>query len=325
MRRAVFERWSAVLGACALAGAFYYYTQFAVTARDVSGELGRVVREVVDGHGDAPYQYRFLVPRVLVWITDHAHMTLAQATIVVDATAITIGIAVGLALLRRLGLGPFTFPVLLYCAFFEIGLFLYPSPETTTAFACVTAGLLALERGQGPEAWWSARLVWGVLAVSGLVLIGCRTDLVVALGIGFAVRWWQRRDAADALAAVGLVVSGVVATVVLVHLYPDAHYRSGVAVVQLPDNARALPVVVAACYLLPALGPLALLVRPSELSSSIQRITAAHLPLLAVVLAEFASSFLVGRIEEVRLFFPVAFVLAILGTELWRTVVASVE
>ena len=70
MRRAVFERWSTVLGGCALAGAFYYYTQFAVTARDVSGELESVIRDVVDGRGDAPYQYRVLVPRVLVGALD---------------------------------------------------------------------------------------------------------------------------------------------------------------------------------------------------------------------------------------------------------------
>ena len=71
----------------------------------------------------------------------------------------------------------------------------------TTRFAVVTAALIALARGQDVSGWWSPRVTWIVLALVGVTLIGCRTDLLVALGVGFAVRWWQRRGRSDLVAA----------------------------------------------------------------------------------------------------------------------------
>src|SRR5947207_15967901 len=101
VRRASFERWSTTFGGFALGGAFYYSTLFAVTDRVRSGIFEAAIREVAEGHGDAPFQYRFLIPDVLVWLADHTSLSLEQTTIALDGLAIAGGAVLGVLLLRR--------------------------------------------------------------------------------------------------------------------------------------------------------------------------------------------------------------------------------
>ena len=110
------ERWSASLGACALAGSYYFYVLLWVVPRNGGPELDGVLRAVVDGTADAPYQYRFLVPCVLEWVSDRTALSLGQATVLVDGTAMAVGAIVGFALLKRAGLGLYALPAGLYCA-----------------------------------------------------------------------------------------------------------------------------------------------------------------------------------------------------------------
>ena len=114
MRRRV-EWWSAGFGACALVGAFYHYTLI-VTGFLTKGVVQSVLLNTVNGHENAPYQYRFLVPCVLVWLHDHAGISLESATTAVDGAMLVIGAALGVSLLRRSGLAQLRFAPFDVCA-----------------------------------------------------------------------------------------------------------------------------------------------------------------------------------------------------------------
>ena len=325
MRRADFERWSTVVGAFAVGGAFYHYVLFAIVIRERDGRLQAAIHDVVNQRAAAPYQYRVLVPAIVTWLEDHTPFSLGQVMVLLDGAMLVAAVALGLALLRRLDLRLLTLPVLLYCAFMMVGLIAFPKPETTTALFGVTASMLALERRPLSEGWWSPRIVWTGLVLSSSILVGCRTDLLVALAAGFAVRWWLRREWADAYAAIMLAAAAVIATVVLVHIYPMARYPSDTGLIQITWSISALPLVVASCFLAPALAPLALLLRRTDTVEPLQRAARAHLPALGVIVAEVLAAVTVGHVDEVRLFFPVFFCLATVGAEMWRAMVESVN
>jgi len=312
------ERWSAALGGAALAGTFFLYVNVWVTPRYYSGDLDLWVRSVVDGTATAPYQYRVLVPALLVWLTDHAGASMAQATIVVDGSALALGTALGFHMLRKSGLAVYALPAAVYCGWLGLGLLNYAKPETLVAFAAVTAAANVVAHDAGGRARWL------VVVVAAVVLAGCRTDLLVALGVGFGVRAWQRRSVVDAGAALALVVTALAATVALLVRYPDAKYPEGVHVVQLQHNLTAIPVVLLAAFLLPALGPL-VLARAPRVRREVLDVASRYAALLAVVATEVVVTLVVGRTEEIRLLFPEAFLIALVGIELWRVVVDSIE
>lgn len=325
MQRTALERLSVIVGVGAVGGAFYHYVLFAVTARSASGLLDAEMHWVVDGKATAPFQYRVLVPRVIVWLSDHTDLSIGQATTIVYAASLAVGVALGVAVLGRSGLRLWALPVLGYCAFMLIGPILFPKAETLTAFACVTGALIALARPPDDDRWWSPSVAWATLAFVAIVLIGCRTDLLVALAAGFATRWWQRRDRADLVVAGLLALVGATATVALVRVYPDAHYPPGIHVVELSYNLDALSIVVLATFLAPALGPLVLLSRPGAAASHVKRTTIRHLPLIMMVATEVVATFVVGHVEEVRLQFPMSFALAWVGVDLWRAALLSLD
>ena len=325
MRRLVLERWSAALGGCALGGVYFFYVVIFILPRDGTPDLDGVVRSVVNGGAQAPYQYRFLVPCIEVWLNDHAALSMGQAAMLVDMIAMAIAGAIGFAILKRVGLGLFALPAGLYCAYVGIGIAALSKPETVVAFACTTAALLALERRPVIAGWWSPYVVWSVLVVASVVLLGCRTDLVFALATGFAVRYRYFRARADAAAMVCLALAAVIVSVALVAHWPHSHYPKGTAVVQILHNLDALPLVVLSCFLLPALAPLVMMFRHPAVSLAVRPTAVAHLPLIVMILTEVSSTFIVGRIDEVRLAFPLAFAIAWVGVDLWRALFASLH
>ena len=244
---------------------------------------------------------------------------------IVDGAAMAVAGVVGFALLKRSGLGLLALPAGLYCAYVGTAIAWLPKPETVTAFACVTIALIALERRPVSAGWWSSSVVWLSLIAAGAVLVGCRTELLFALAAGFAVRYRYFRLRADGVAMVGLAATAVLGSVVLIRHYSDARYPKGTAVVQLFHNLDALPLVVAACFLLPALAPLIVMWRHREVAVSVGPVARAKLPLLSVIVTEILATFTVGRIEEIRLLFPISFALAWVGLDLWRALVTTLH
>jgi len=91
-------------------GIFYYYTLFAIDAPVTSGYFETQIHAIVQGSESAPYQYRFLVPHVLVWLIDHTSYSLQQLRVLTDGAAIAVGFTVGVALWRRADLARTRFP-----------------------------------------------------------------------------------------------------------------------------------------------------------------------------------------------------------------------
>ena len=314
-----------MIGGFAVAGAFYHYVLFAVGARTANGKFQASILNVVNRTEDAPAQYRIFVPETLNWFEQHTPLSLEQVTILFDGAVLALGVGLGVMLLRARGLKLLTLPALLYCAFMIVGMMSYPHPETIAAFVCVNLALFALVRPPAAEDWWPPVLVWGMLVLAAAALTGLRTDLLFALAAGFAVRWLRGRQLPDLVAAIGLGLTAVVATLAVVRLFPAAKYPSDTDVVQITWNLGAYPFVVALCFLAPALGPLALLLRQSNQVESLQRAAQADVALIAVIAGEFATSVVVGRINEIRLLFPVTFCLILVGAELWRAMIQSLD
>ena len=164
-----------------------------------------------------------------------------------------------------------------------------------------------------------------MLLIATVVLLGCRTDLVVALAAGFAVRYRAGKDPVDAVAMVGLAVVGVAGSLFLIMHFREARYPAGVSVLQLSYNFDALPIVVAALFLLPAVAPVLMMWRHQTAVPATRRALAAQAPLLAVIFSELGATFVVGHIDEIRLMFPVAFALAWVGIDLWRALLSTLE
>jgi hypothetical protein len=185
---------------------------------------------------------------------------------------------------------------------------------------------MAMCRRPPAEGWWSERVVWGALAVSSLVLIGCRTDLLLALAAGFATRWGRDRQRADAVVAALLAATAATATLLLVHHYAHATYRDDLSVVQLPHNFRgALPAVVATLFLVAPVGPLLMLWRHPTGLATVREVAIRDLPVLMLVAVEVGASLVVVQVDDVRLFFPIGFALAWVGVDLWATVISAIE
>lgn len=293
-------------------GLLLMYERVWLRPRDVSGDLEVWARAVVDGTSAAPYQFRLLVPHLVVWLHDTLGWSVGQAAITVDAVAMAAAIAATAVLLRRLRLEVWVLPVALYGAALGIGLVWWGKFETITAFAGVTIALVGIVTDD-------ARTRWACLLPAAVILTGTRTDLLIAVGVALLARWrWAGRRPADLAAGLVLGAAGAVATLGLKAAFPDAAYPDGVALVQVTHNLQPLVLLTLVAFLLPALGPWLLAERQPALRGALDADRGAIVPLLALVLAEVAATLVVGRVEEVRLLFPLATALGILGVVGWR-------
>lgn len=290
-------------------GALSFYVRVWLQPRDASGELLRWAGSTVDGTNSAPYQYRILVPHLMVWLHEELGWTGAAAETAIDAVALLIGVVAIAALLRRLHLEVWTLAVAAYGGVLSIGLLWWGKSETITAFAATSVVLWAVLQED--------RRRWAVLAPAALVLAGTRTDLLLALGVALLARWaWAGRRRDDLAAGVALGAVGVAATVALKAAYPDATYP--VAVVQLSHNLQPTVLLTLIAFIAPALAPWLLIDREAAVRRALDEHRAVVVPTLALVLAEVASLLVVGRVEEVRLLFPLAAALGLLAVLGWR-------
>lgn len=247
----------------------------------------RIVGETVAGIAAAPNQYRPLMPWVMSSVADVLAMPLPTAILLVDAAllAVTFGLLVRLA--TRLGS-----PTLALAGAIAWGWWLakmdHHHPETTLLTAAVTAAALVLLDDR--PRWWA-------LLALGALMLGARTDYAAGLGAAALALGVARRDWRTL--ATGLILAGaaVAATRWLVETaYPQAHYR--VALVQLPYNLSFGSWLLVAGFYGPVL--LALLVLAAR------RVAPPLWPVLLWFAAQFAVVFVVGRVEETRIFLPFA-------------------
>jgi hypothetical protein len=311
------ERLALALAGLVLLGVFIFYAVVWVRPQTQSGHLEQLLRDVTDGHAAAPYQYRIFVPALLVFLVDHTRLDIGQATVLVDGLSLAIAAWFGWALLRQRGLQWAALPAAMYAGFLAIGVPLGAKPETFFALAATT--VIARVVAGAPFD------VWAALAVVGLAF--SRTDLLGALALGIAMHWWlDRSRRGDLLLASGMIVVALVALGLVVAHYPDAHYPEGVGPIQLTFNGEPVWIVVAFAYLGPAFAPLLLLEWPRGVQRpALQAAVRGAAPLLATAVAEVSFTFVFGRINEVRLFFPLAAILAVLAAELWTAAARGAE
>src|SRR6478672_13019563 len=94
-----------VIAAMGVLGGFlhHYYVLF-LRPEEAAGRLGGYYQSIVDGVDNAPYQYRVLVPRVVVWLHDRTGLQFRLVAVIVDGAALFAGAVLLLAVLRALRL-----------------------------------------------------------------------------------------------------------------------------------------------------------------------------------------------------------------------------
>lgn len=150
----------------------------------------------------------------------------------------------------------------------------------------------------------------GALLGLGLLVCATRTDYAAGLGVTvLGVSLVRRRIA---LAAVGsvLVAASFVATTVFVALFPRARYD--VDLIQLPYNVTPGASVLALAFY----GPFVLL--PFVAAARIRRNLVLLVGPVWFVL-QFALVFIVGRIDESRIFMPLAPVVGVAAGAAWMS------
>jgi hypothetical protein len=307
-----------LVAAAAILGGFlhHYYVLF-LRPEEAAGRLEGYYRAIVNGVDAAPYQYRVLVPRLVVWLHDVSGLQFRLVAVFVDGAALFAGGLAVLALLRALRLQQWTVVAALYIAFLGYGTTTFWKPESFVAF--FAASLLGLVYVRHDEPGSDLLLV-----LAGAVLVGTRTDVLAAFAVAYAVRWLYLRRRADALRAAAILVSAIASTAVLVAFYPHAHYPAQTSLLQIGHSLRPNNLLIPLLFLLPPLIPLWRLRHRLRTTVGIDVIG-----LLTAVAAFSAASLVVARIDEVRLWFPLAGVIAAIGAAAWtnhlRTSTAAIR
>lgn len=258
-----------------------------------NGYVEWVHATVAAGTAIAPNQYRPLVPLITRWLDQVTPANLPQAILAVDAVLLAAVVVMLVALGRR-----FSAPWLPLAGAAGYGLWFakldHWHPEVMLLTAIV--GAVALEVSRTRPRWW-------VLGLLGLLAVGARTDYAATLGAAVLLLGLVRRSWPLALAGGAVVAVSAWATEWFVELYPNAQYR--VPVVMIWNNL-ATPsswVFVLGLYVLP------MLVVPAVLVWQ-RRVLPPLWPVLVWFCAQFAATFVVGLVEESRIFLPFAAVLA---------------
>jgi hypothetical protein len=255
-----------------------------------AGNVYQYVHDVVAGRAPAPYQYRPGAPWLIAGLESVTGASTESALLVVNAIALLvgwIGFALLLVELRRVR---WLVPGTLVIALLASGTMWWDKPETYVAFALTSITSLALLR--------SGRAGMRATVACGLLLVVVRLDLAVAFGVALLWRWHRDRRPDDLVGGAVLVGAGVTAlTLMTAHWH--ASYPEGVSVVQLGHNVTPPNFV----------GLLGLSLLLLALCRPIERTIAVLAVALAVQTAFICT---VGMIEELRLWFPMASVIALL-------------
>jgi hypothetical protein len=301
------QRAQLLASAAVLGGFLYLYYLIFLEISEYRGTLAGLYENVVDGHADAPYQYRILVPRFVVWLHHLSGVAYRLVAVVVDGAALYGGAFAILGVLTALRRERLALGVALYIAFLGFGTTAYAKPESIVAF--FAASLLALGFVRHEEKGAAV-----LVALAAFVLAGTRLDVLAALGVAYFVRWFWQRRRKDLVFAAALVVVAAGTTVALAAAYPDTRYPPGVPVLQLWHSIRPNNFVFPLLFLLPAIVPLWML------RGRIRETVGVELCALgAAVVAFSAEALVVARVEEVRLWFPFAGIIGCIGAVAWMS------
>lgn len=282
-------------GLAAILVFLHYYYRLAVSPTVPERALLTRYMRVAAGTDRAPDQYRLLIPRIGVGLSHWTGLPLSDVVIWIDGCSLIGGSLLLAWVLHRRGLATQILPVLLYVTALAGADLENPRAETMPAFLAVTCVLAAyLEPSRSTH----------LLGAAGAVLLaGCRPEMVAAAGAAFGLRWWVDRRAGDLAWTAALGSLGVAGTLIPIRLYPDTPYLT--EVVQIGHNLDPFNALIPVL----ACAPLLVFLNRAAIRE--------WAPLLAWVGLELAFTVLVGRIEESRIYFPLAAPVGLVAAHLW--------
>jgi lipid-A-disaccharide synthase-like uncharacterized protein len=271
----------------------YYYLLLNPTINDRA--LITRYQEIAAGTDRAPDQYRLLIPSTAAVITRMTTLPLHVVVVLIDSVSLLGGAVLLAWLLCRRGLESQILPALLYVGAVAVTALLFPRPETLPGFLGATCVLTAyLHPGRGEA----------VLGVAGAVLLaGCRPEMAAAAALAFVLQGWRERRSLKSVGGAVLAGLGALGTLIPICLHPRTSYMTNL--VQVEHNLDPRNQLVLAATLAPVLVYLT------------RNRAARWAPLLTWVGAAVGLTFVVGRVDEVRILFPLAGVLAYVAADLW--------
>lgn len=268
---------------------------FIPSGRPQYGYTEWVVRSTVDGTAIAPNQYRFLMPWAAQILADGAGWSLPTAIVALDAALTAVLVVVLHRLVVRLDARPLIVLAALGWGFWSSKLDHWHPEVMLLAVFVTTAALLLLD--PRPRCW--------SLLLIGLGTCGARTDYAAGLAVTLLAVGAHRRCWRIAVTGAATGLAAVAATRWLVgDLYPQARYIADV--VQVPFNLAAGSWAMVFTFYGPALLlPAAVWLTRRELPPL--------WPLLLWFGVQFGAVFVVGRVEETRIFMPFSPVLCLVA------------
>lgn len=264
------------------------------------GYVTWVVQSTVDGTAIAPNQYRLLMPWVDVLIGRAIGVSLPTGILLSDLVLLVVVVLLLRRLAVRSGNPHLTLAGAATWTYWVAKLDQWHPEIMLLTAVSLAAALLLLD---------SATHVGALL---GLGLLACATRTDYAAGLGVTVLGVSLVRRRIALAAVGsvLVAASFVATTAFVAFFPRARYD--VDLIQLPYNVTPGALVLALAFY----GPFVLL--PFVAAAWVRR----NLVLLVGpvwFVFQFAFVFIAGRIDESRIFMPLAPVVGVAAGAAWMS------
>jgi hypothetical protein len=271
----------------------YYYLLLNPAIKDRA--LIARYEKIAAGTDLAPDQYRLLIPSTAAIITRTTTLPLHVVATLIDSVSLLGGALLLAWLLCRRGLESQILPALLYVAAAAVTALLFPRPETLPAFLGATCVLAAYLHPRPRE---------GVLGVAGaLLLAGCRPEMTAAAALAFVLKGRRERNLLQLAEGAALTVVGTLGIIIPIYLHPQTPYMTNL--IQIEHNLNPRNQLVLAATFAPVL---AYLTRARATRWA---------PLLAWVGAVVGLTSLIGRVDESRIFFPLAGVLAYVAANLW--------
>jgi len=275
----------------------HHYFELTVNHTD---KLMSIYAAIIERRADAPDQYRVLPPFIAETVANATGIGLRSSVRLLDTAYLLGGFAVVTAMMRARGVMLYVVPAATYIAFLGIGTLRYPRPEALPAFLAVSAVALAFTT--------DGRWGWLVVFTAAAVMAFSRVDVLAAASIPFALRFRTARRRSDAITAVSLVLGAAGATFLAAHAFPS-EYRNDVSILQLGHNLDPANAIVPVLFLAPALLPLT--------DARARERVGTLLPFVGMLVGHLAIALVLGRLDEIRIFFPHAGVAAAIGVLGW--------
>lgn len=288
-----------------LLGFLFHYYLLVISPAFYNGTIMDAYTRVASGNEYAPFQYRILMPWLVTTFVDLDILSARHVVLVVEGVSLILG---SIFLVKAAYMiGGFYSPtiVTLYVVFWGFGTILYPKPETFIAYAAVNLAVITfLQRSR----------TLAVFPIVIFVLSLTRSDLLVTLAIPYMVRWLLYSRRTDLGLAITIGLAGICVVGILMYVYSPT-YPPGVSAIQIWYNLNPLRLMIPAIFFAPVVCPL---VRKLRRQGFLTIASDKTNPLLLWPLAYFILTLILGRIDEVRLYFPFAGFLGMTGmSALW--------